>query len=99
MSGASWTGSLSSPFRFSEVGRLDPEAAYIGEHAGRLLVSTWPLNYGSLMGLMGYRSEATAGIWMSPPVGRRPLYRTDAKRWTRIWGIEEYEPDTVVALS
>jgi len=94
-----WVGSRESPFRFQEVGRLDLEGAYIVEHQGRLFVSTWPLWKGSLMGQAGYRSTAKAGIWMSPPLGSEGLDGTDARNWSKVWSIDHYEPDPVVAKS
>jgi len=94
-----WVGDLEHPFRFLEVGRMDLEGASLAEHEGRLYVSTWPLWEGTLMGWLGFRSDATAGIWMSPELGDRGLRRSDARRWEKVWSIDEYEPDPVVAKS
>jgi len=94
-----WSGSLADPFDFTEVGRLDLEGANICYHEGRLYVSTWPLNYGSLMGVLGYRSEATAGIWMSPELGDDGLSWGDSWSWEKVWDIGQYEPDPVIAQS
>jgi len=92
-----WAGSLRNPFVFQEVGRLDLEGANICVHNNRLFVSTWPLNYGSLMGVMGYRSSATAGIWMSPELDSRGRLRLGS--WRKVWDIQQYEVDPVIAQS
>jgi len=94
-----WTGSTRDPFEFTEVGEIDLEAANICEHEGRLYVSTWPLWSGTFMGVLGYRSDATAGIWMSPELGENGLSRWDADDWQQVWSIDQYEPDPVVARS
>jgi len=94
-----WTGTRSRPFQFDVVGRLDLEGANIcyDPDADRLFVSTWPLWRGTVMYMLGGRSTATAGLWMSPELGRRGLTRADARGWTKVWDIGQYEPDPVIA--
>jgi len=94
-----WTGTRSRPFRFEEVGWLDLEGAYIAEHEGRLYVSTWPLYMMTVQFTLGGRSEATPGIWMSPPLGAKGLSRKNAGQWKKVWNISEYEVDPVIAQS
>jgi len=94
-----WTGSRDNPFRFEEVGRLDAEAANMAVHDGRLYVGTWPLGYGTLMGILGYRSQAKAAIWMSPPLGTEGLTAAHVSQWQKVWGIEQFDPDPVISRS
>ena len=94
-----WVGSTKSPFAMMEVGRLDLEGANIAAYNGRLYVTTWPLNYGSLAGMLGYRSDAHAGLWMSPPLPSYGLTALDVASWNEVWTIDEYETDPVVAAS
>jgi hypothetical protein len=92
-----WKGTVRSPFRFVEVGRLDLEGANLAEHEGRLYVSTWPINLGSLTYNLGLRSEELAGIWMSPELGERGLKARHRFGWQKVWDVSEYEPDPVIA--
>jgi len=94
-----WRGTLANPFAFQEVGRLDLEAANLTVHNGRLYATTWPLGYASLMGMLGYRSTAKAGLWMSPVLGTAGLNYTAARRWQKVWSIDQYEADPVLAKS
>jgi hypothetical protein len=94
-----WVGSTKSPFAMMEVGWLDLEGANIAAYNGRLFVTTWPLNYGSLAGSLGYRTDAHAGLWMSPPLPSYGLTTLNAASWNEVWTIDEYEPDPVVAAS
>jgi len=94
-----WKGTRSRPLQFEEVGRLDLEGANIcyDPDSDRLFVSTWPLWEGSMMYMLGGRTTATAGIWMSPKLGRDGLRRADARGWTKVWDIGQYESDPVIA--
>jgi hypothetical protein len=92
-----WTGSRLNPFRFSEVTRLDLNAANLAVHNNRLFVGTWPMSEGSLMGYLGYDSTATAGIWMSPEMDANGRIRVG--QWKKVWDIMDYEVDPVIAQS
>ena len=81
------------------MGYLDLEGAYIIEHQGRLYVSTWPLWNGSLMGQLGYRSNAKTGLWMSPALGSSGLDTSDAPRWEKVWSVDQYDTDPVISDS
>jgi hypothetical protein len=94
-----WTGTLQKPFSFQEVVTLDGEAANLVEHAGRLFVSTWPLSGGSLAGRLGFRSAASIGIWMSPLLTSAGLTSSSAAQWQKVWSVDNYEPDPVIAKS
>jgi hypothetical protein len=83
-----WTGSLKDPFAFEEVGWLDSEGSEIEYHQGHLYVTTWPT--------ADFVVPQFAGLWKSPRVGRG-LDGSDYGGWTRVWGVEEYEPDPLTA--
>lgn len=94
-----WRGDLRNPFVFEEVGNLDLFAANLIEHQGRLYASTWTLWNVTLMGQLGYRSEADAGIWMSPVLGTSGLSSNQAGLWQKVWNVEKYETDPVISNS
>jgi len=72
-------------FQFEEVGRIAGDAAELALHDGRLFVSTWPAG-----------PFSRASLWMSPevPVGGLPA---SASLWTKVWQIDQYDPDLVTA--
>ena len=81
-----WTGNLSDPFQFENVGNLNGDGAELAEHLGKLYVSTWPSGGG------------TAGVWMSPEIpsgGLTEVLHKDS--WIKVWAAEDYEPDPVTA--
>jgi len=89
-----WTGSLSVPlcvscFAFYEVGQLDSNAADIVYHNGRLYATTWPDD--PAQGILG-------GLWMSAPLhSEGGLSSSDVNKWTKVWSVDQYEPDPIVA--
>lgn len=85
-----WTGDASNPFNFEEVGNLDSDAAYIAFHEGRIFASTWPEFSGG---------GAVAGLYMSPVVPEGGLTNAQADSWTKVWEVNDYEPDPVIAHS
>lgn len=85
-----WIGDAASPFEFEVVGSLDTQPASFALHEGRLFATTW----------MNMRTYRTGGLYMSPVVSRiRGLRAADASGWTRVWGLEDYEPDFMNAIS
>ncbi len=80
------------PFAFEVVGLLDSAGAELAEHEGRLFVSTWPS--GELAGV-----GAMAGIWMSPPIPAEGLTGDHSDLWTKVWQVDDYEPDVVTAMT
>lgn len=83
-----WTGDLSAPFAFDTVGTISDDAADLVEHRGRLYVSSWPLGFGT-----------TVGLWMSPPLGVGGLTTADASGWQKVWDYGKYDPDPVTAMT
>jgi hypothetical protein len=92
-----WNGSVRNPFNFTEIVRLDLNAASLVVHDNRLFVGTWPMSAGSLMGYLGYDSTATPGIWMSPELTADGRIRAGA--WEKVWEVTDYEVDAVIAQS
>lgn len=82
-----WTGDLKDPFLFSVVGDLDGAGAFLGQHDGRLFVTTWP------------SGNAAAGLWMSPVIPKKGLTEEHAGSWKKVWAVIDYEPDPLVALT
>lgn len=79
-------GDMSSLFSFELVGTgLDAEAAQLGEHEGRLFVTTWP---------NPDDSSSYAGLWMSP---KFPFTSSSASSWTKVWNAKSYDPYTPAA--
>jgi len=87
-----WTGDVADPFQFEEVGRIAGQGAELAYYQGRIFVSTWPgeseLAFGS----------TNAGLWMSPAVDSG-LTPEDANNWVKVWDVNEYEPDPVIAAT
>lgn len=81
-----WTGSMTDPFSFEEIGVLDAKGAEIAAHNGRLFVGTWPEEIGTV-----------AGLWMSPVVPAGGLTAAHADGWQKVWQADAYEPDPVIA--
>jgi hypothetical protein len=80
-----WTGDKANPFQFQTVGYLPCEPAYLTEHEGRLICTTWP-------GLM----SLGAGLWMSPRIPNGGLRPWHSLWWRELWNSEEYEPDELI---
>ncbi|MBI1355236.1 MAG: hypothetical protein GC160_12885 [Acidobacteria bacterium] len=85
-----WTGQLgASPctncFDYELVGEIDGFPAYIIEHEDRIAVSTWPTE------------DAFASIQVSRPLNGLKLTSADASGWTKVFSMDEYEPDPVLA--
>jgi hypothetical protein len=96
-----WTGSVGSPFQFTEVGWIDNEVSELAVHeehlAGgtvvkRLIAGTWPHLFAPQGGGPGL-----AGLWVSPPIPAAGLSFAHAQGWTQIWRVDAYEPDPVTA--
>ena len=87
-----WTGSVTDPFNFDEVGNL-PNITGINE----------PVYGGVVRELTEYidgtgqsRIAVTAsGVWLSPPIPPGGFTNTDYGNWARIWSPAQYEPDYV----
>jgi hypothetical protein len=90
-----WTGSAEAPFQFEVVGNVDSDAAELAAHQGRLFVGTWP----DFLGGGGGTAAVLAGLWMSPPVPPGGLTAAEADGWTKIWQVDDYEPDPVTAAT
>jgi hypothetical protein len=85
-----WTGTLDAPFSYETVGTLTEEGGYITGHDGRLFVSSWSDSSWT----------QTAGVWMSPPLsGATGLSAADGNAWTKVFSIDDYDPDPVVATT
>lgn len=84
-----WTGSVTNPFQFENVGNIDGQAAELAEHDGKLFVATWP-------GLAG-KAAQFAGLWMSPEIPPEGLTSANINDWQKVWTVTDYEPDMVVA--
>jgi hypothetical protein len=90
-----WTGSVSDPFNFVEVGNLpniiiadgQPQPAYGG--LVRDLTEYIDGNGQSRIAL------TAKGVWLSPPIPPGGLTNTASGYWRRIWSPAEYEPDYV----
>jgi hypothetical protein len=93
-----WTGSLASPFSFVEVGTLDTEAAYLAYHEGRLFVSTWPVADPQDPDPFP-DNMVLAGVWMSPDFGGDGVLDAADGAFTRVWGVESYEPDPLIVAT
>ena len=87
-----WTGELddndlSKLWHFDVVGSLDGSGAELAFHEGRIFVSTWP-DPGSSM----------AGLYMSPmDVPASDGLPASLAEWTKVWQVDDYEPDTITA--
>lgn len=86
-----WTGSKTDPFRFEIVGELGSEPGYIAEHEGRIVAAGWTgVAPGKAIGEM-------TSMYLSPPVPRGGLTASDAASWQKIFSIDQYDPDPVIA--
>jgi hypothetical protein len=94
-----WVGDFSalpeSVMQFDVVGNLDGTGAYMAFHDGRIFVSTWP-NF-----ILGDVIETPnpPGLFMSPPVPPEGLSSADAGEWIKVWQVDQYEPDPLLALT
>jgi len=87
-------GTTAAPFAFTTVGsNIDGEVATLATHKGRIYVSTWPNagNSGS--------PAAASSLWMSPKLPERGLTTSNAGSWSKVWSVNAYEPDPVVAAT
>ena len=91
-----WTGSFGNPFRFEVVGTLDSSGAELVYHEGRMFVSTW--SGGGEMGIPAPTSSM-AGIFMSPVIPDTGLTASHKDSWTKVWSVDEYESNPLVALT
>ena len=91
-----WSGSMNNPFSFEVVGTLDSAGAELVLHEGRIFVSTW--SGGGEMGIPSPTSSM-AGIYMSPVVPDTGLAASHNEDWTKVWAVNEYESNPVVALT
>jgi hypothetical protein len=76
-----WTGSVSNPWSFAEVGRVNGVPREISEYIDN----------------NGRRRLAVSarGIWLSPAMQYAGLIPAQATSWTQIWGANQYDPDFV----
>jgi hypothetical protein len=84
------------------VGNLDQGGADIAAHDGRLFVTTWPgyleggqLNIQEPLQFI----QRAAGLWMSPPVPRTGLTPVHRGAWTKVWHVNLYDPDPLMAAT
>lgn len=85
---------LNKLFQFTVVGNLkDGEGAELAEHEGRLFVTTWPDN------IRAGEEITTAALYMSPHIPEGGLTSADADGWTRVWQVDDYEPDQATAAT
>jgi hypothetical protein len=93
-----WTGTRSNPFSFTTVGMVDNDAVNLAVHEGRLFVATWrPSTLSSSVGSFLGTNNPPAGIWMSPPIPAGGLRLIHAGLWTKVWEVNDYEVDDLVA--
>ncbi len=86
-----WVGDRTDPFRFEVVGELASPPTSLVEHEGRIVVAG-----GASFGVNEAMGEIP-GLFLSPVVGEGGLGRADRGEWRRIFGVESYEPDPVIA--
>lgn len=82
-----WTGDKDDPFQFAEVGQLNGDGAELAFHQGRIFVTTWPTG------------SHPMGVWMSPVLPFNGLNAADARDWTEVWSIDQYDPNLVNQLT
>lgn len=89
-----WKGNSANPFQFEVVGNLDLNAAYITLHDGKLFVTTWPVlpNISAPVPIF----TGLMNLWMSPTIPAGGLTAADAGNWTKVWQVDQYEPDAWV---
>ena len=80
-----WTGNKTNPFRFAVVGRV---GGVPRELAG----------FEDGNGRMRLAASAR-GVFVSPPIVRKGLFRFHADGWTRIWNAGQYEPDLLISTT
>ena len=91
-----WTGTRTNPFQYEIVGKIDNEAATLVAHEGRLYAFTWATVSSLWTRINGAKSTHLPAIWMSPPLPDGGLSATDQSRWTRVWSIDQYDPDPIL---
>lgn len=83
-----WTGTLSNPWSFQEVGSLDSSGAELSAYGkDRIAVSTWP-------------GIGQAGVFISPAIMGKVGLTASANapgKWKKVWQASDYEPNPVVA--
>lgn len=94
-----WRGTRNNPFAYEVVGEVDNEAASLCAHDGRLFALTWSTLSQTIEMITGARSQQPSAIWMSPPLAAGGLTSRDRQRWTKVWSMDQYEPDPVVVRS
>jgi hypothetical protein len=82
-----WTGDATQVFTFAVVGEIAGDGAELAVHQGRLFVNTWPDTTG------------LAGLFMSPPIPAGGLTTAQAGAWHKVWQVDAYEPDPVIATT
>jgi hypothetical protein len=91
-----WTGDLTDPCHWTEVGELPAEGAEIAFHEGRLFVLTWP-------NLLSPTNTGGTTLYMSPVLPSGGLVRdpgTDLPpAWTAVWKASDYERDPLLATT
>jgi hypothetical protein len=95
-----WRGSLLNPFNFEVVGTLDSAGAELATHNGRLFVSTWS-GEGEIGLPLENQNQSPAGIYMSPVIPSGGLTSAHAAEgiWQKVWTVNDYEPDPVIAAT
>lgn len=89
-----FNGTTASPFAFDIVGsNIDGEAANLVVHKSRIYISTWP-NKGT-----GVAPAANSSLWMSPKLSSSGLTVDNSAAWSKVWSVDAYEPDPVVAAT
>lgn len=77
-----WTGSITDPFQFENVGDLTGDPAYLVEHDGRIFASTWG----------GPDDSGGTVLYMSPLFGEDKILTADDKTcWKIMWKLSDYE--------
>lgn len=92
-----WKGTRANPFQYEIVGKIDNEAATLVAHDGRLFALTWATVSSFWTRINGAKSTHLPAIWMSPPLPEEGLTAGDQFRWKRVWTIDQYDPDPVLA--
>ncbi len=94
-----WKGTVTNPFEYEVVGRVDNEVGTLVAHEGRLFALTWPVVSPVTASLIGAKPTNLSGIWVSPPVPAEGFTAADQLRWRKVWSIDRYDPDALVARS
>ena len=87
-----WTGDKKRPFQFTQVGTLEAEVSELAEYQGRIVAGTWPNlpNYTTGNG-------PHAALFLSPAIPSGGLTSSNAGQWTKVWSIDNYDPDYLTA--